>query len=76
MKHGKLLFRQIFFHGKDFKLLREQVGDQCVPKRYGGTVEIPEGTGTALADLFQVYTKDFESKLNGSFRTSIGQSIV
>lgn len=54
-------FQQIFFHGKDYKNLRAEVGDQCVPKRYNGNIDIPEGIGSGLADLFQVYSKDFES---------------
>lgn len=55
---------QIYFHGKDHKLLRSQVGDECLPTRYGGKVIIPEGTGIQLANLFQLYSKDFESKFN------------
>lgn len=34
----------------------------CLPTNYGGTVEIPEGTGVALGDLFRLYGKEFESK--------------
>lgn len=34
---------------------------ECLPTTYGGKVEIPEGTGVALGDLFRLYTKEFES---------------
>lgn len=54
------LRKRIYFHGKDYKLLRSQVGDECLPTRYGGKVIIPEGTGVQLANLFQLYSKDFE----------------
>lgn len=35
---------------------------ECLPTIYGGKVEIPEGTGVALGDLFRLYSKEFESK--------------
>lgn len=34
---------------------------ECLPTTYGGKVEIPEGTGVALGDLFRLYSKEFES---------------
>lgn len=36
---------------------------ECLPTIYGGKVEIPEGTGVALGDLFRLYSKEFESKI-------------
>lgn len=67
---------QIFFHGKDFKQIRSQVGDQCLPTRYGGQVEIPEACGAALSDLFQLYTKDFESKCDISMKCYVIYSLA
>jgi len=54
------LRKRIIFHGKDLKNLRQQLGVECLPSRYGGQIDIPEGTGTALANLFQLYSKEFE----------------
>lgn len=53
---------QIHFHGKDKKSLLRHFDVDCLPTFYGGNVEIPEGTGVALGDLFRLYTKEFESK--------------
>lgn len=56
------LFLQIHFHGKDKKNLHEYYGTHALPKQYGGEIELPEGTGDALAELFKMYKKEFESK--------------
>ena len=53
---------QIHFHGKDMKNLKNMLGVECLPTRYGGKIDIPEGTGVILADLLQLYQKDFESE--------------
>lgn len=42
--------------------LKNHFGVECLPVEYGGKICIPEGTGVALAQLFQLYTKEFESK--------------
>lgn len=56
------LFLQIIFHGKNLTTLQNFFGVDCLPVEYGGKISIPEGTGIAMANLFQLYTKEFESK--------------
>lgn len=52
---------QIHFHGKDMSSLHRHFDVDCLPSNYGGKVDIPEGTGVALGDLFRLYSKEFES---------------
>lgn len=42
--------------------LQKFFGVECLPVEYGGKITIPQGTGVALANLFQLYGKEFESK--------------
>lgn len=42
--------------------LHRHFSPDCLPTFYGGKVNIPEGTGSALGDLFRLYQKEFESK--------------
>lgn len=56
------LYFQIHFHGKDMTSLHRHFDEKCLPSYYGGKVEIPDGTGVALGDLFRLYSKEFESE--------------
>lgn len=56
-----MLSLQIIFHGKDLKSLHKFFGTECLPTSYGGQIEIPDGVGAALSDLFRLYGKEFDS---------------
>lgn len=57
------IFHQIFFHGKDPKSLTKHVSPEILPPRYGGTLSVPDLEGKVLVDLYQLYTKEFDSKM-------------
>lgn len=44
------------------KSLHKHITPDSLPTQYGGKVAIPDGTGSALGDLFKLYAKEFESK--------------
>lgn len=44
------------------KSLHKHFNVECLPTKYGGKIEIPDGTGAALSDLFRLYGKEFDSK--------------
>jgi len=54
------LRKRIFFHGKDQKSLTKHISPEVLPPKYGGTLSVPDLDGKLLADLYQLYTKEFE----------------
>ncbi|XP_055298216.1 alpha-tocopherol transfer protein [Sitodiplosis mosellana] len=54
------LRKRIHFHGRDMSSLHRHFDVECLPSMYGGKVDIPDGTGVALGDLFRLYSKEFE----------------
>lgn len=54
---------QIFFHGKDMKSLTSHIDPAALPKRYGGTLNVPDLKGNDLYELFQLYKKEFECEI-------------
>lgn len=54
---------QIFFHGKNMDSLHQHINKECLPAKYGGTLDCELPPGYLVADLFEAYKKDFESKI-------------
>jgi len=65
------LRKRIFFHGKDTKSLTKHIRPEALPRRYGGTLDVPELEGKYLADLYQQYQKEFEMANSFGYDSSI-----
>lgn len=45
------------------KSLTSHIDPAALPKRYGGTLNVPDLKGSDLFELFQLYKKDFECEI-------------
>ncbi|CAD7079710.1 unnamed protein product [Hermetia illucens] len=54
------LRKRIFFHGKNMDSLHQHINKECLPAKYGGTLDCELPPGYLVADLFEAYKKDFE----------------
>lgn len=52
---------RLHFHGKDMSSLHKHIDPDCLPKKYGGTLDIPEVTADEWMLLLNVCEKEFEA---------------
>ena len=54
------LRNRIIFHGRDLKSLHRYVSPEGLPKCYGGTLEIPEVTGSQWLEVLLQCDDEFK----------------
>ncbi|GJQ71860.1 hypothetical protein Trydic_g14747, partial [Trypoxylus dichotomus] len=55
------LRKRIIFHGTDRKSLHSYLTPKCLPKSYGGTLEIPRITGVQWLELLNLCDEEFQA---------------
>ncbi|KAJ9574892.1 hypothetical protein L9F63_007955, partial [Diploptera punctata] len=65
------LRNRIYFHGTDRDSLHNHMSPKCLPKQYGGTVEIPRIEGPQWYELLTVCEKEFEAIKSYGFNKDI-----
>ncbi|XP_030752415.1 alpha-tocopherol transfer protein-like [Sitophilus oryzae] len=72
---GEYIKKRLSFHGTNYKSLTEQIGEDSLPEKFGGTADIPDYPGSQFSNMLFYYQQNFKDYHNFGFVDELREKI-